>query len=193
MGELLSIEEESSHDCTIAYNLELSAPFLRISCPIFWLETIESVVHVNGDWNHPELSLDQTLDDFLLDRSVLMQAVLSGVIHSLRHVTQADLDNYFMIWGQVLERAAGFKFFPYWAQLIGVEGLGDGCKDLFDAYAVDEIFKPVVERILHGCLGITRDGYLIIGRRLKQLQKYNRIGFVPISLTTFIFRPCGSG
>ncbi|KAI1073228.1 hypothetical protein LB507_010917, partial [Fusarium sp. FIESC RH6] len=193
MGELLSIEEGHSHDSAAPYNLELSSAFLRISCPIFWLETIESVVHVNGDWEYPKITLEQSLDDFLLDRSALMQAVLLGVIDSLCHATQTDQESYIFIWHQFLERVAGLDFFPYWAQLIGIEGRGDGCKDLFDAFAVDQMFKPVVERILHGCLGITRDGHLIMGRRLKQLQRHDRIGFIPNSLTTFIFRPCGSG
>jgi len=112
------------------------------------------------------------------------------VVRSIHHVTQADMSDDFHTWARFLERCGGQILSEYWAILTSREEVASHNADFYALFTADLMFEPIVERILHGCLGITQDGHLILGRRL---QKHDKIGFIPNSLETFIFRPCGSG
>ncbi|KAH7174306.1 uncharacterized protein B0J16DRAFT_375184 [Fusarium flagelliforme] len=185
INELLSIEEGTPEDFTAADKLELSSSLLRISCPVYWLQTLEAVIRFERGWEYPKVEGKDSPYDTELKRRPLMNAVSLVVLNSIHFVIQGDRNADFKVWIRFLERFAGQTLFDHQPHVILLE-------DIIDVL-VESRFIPMIEGILKGCLGITEDGHLILGRRLNCLKTDDRIGFIPNSLETFIFRPCDSG
>lgn len=174
--------------------MELSLPILCISCPIYWLQIIDRVVCFEKNWEYPRLQEKESLEDVLSNIRLLVRAVSSSVLNTIHCVTQAEMDDDFEILATFLKRFAGHTLLEYWADVKGIEKATDEYTDYYDAFGTQMSLKSMIDGIFHGSrLGVTEDGHLILGRRLNRLQRHDRIAFIPNSLETFIFRPCGSG
>ena len=188
------IEEGSPHDPEAAHEIESPPPILRISCPLYWLQTIEAVVCLEQDWIYPYLQDRKRLEDVISNISLLVRAVSSSVLNTIHSVTQANLDDGFETWASFLKRFSGHTLRDYWADSIEIIKSTTEYTGFFDAVETEVSLKSLIAGILQrSSLGITRDGHLILGRRVDRLEKHDRIGFIPDSLETFIFRPCGTG
>ncbi|KAJ4117529.1 hypothetical protein NW768_010892 [Fusarium equiseti] len=132
IDELLSIEEVPPHGYTVAKEFDGHPSLLRISCPVYWLQAIETVVCIEGDWVYPQLKEGESANEFLLRTKPLKKAVATGVLNAILNYTQF-MD--FSIWVEFLERTVGYTLSPYWSELIGIEEdeVADGYEDLLDA------------------------------------------------------------
>lgn len=194
MNELPNIEQGSPRHATVAHDVEHPYSILRISCPLYWLQTIERVVCFEEDWVYPQLQKEKNLEDVLPNISLLVRPLSSSVLNTIHCVTQADMNDDSEIWATFLKRFAGHTLREYWADSMQINKATDEFTGLFDAIVTKALLKGIIDRVLQrSSLGVTEDGHLILGSRKNRLEKHDRIGFIPNSLETFIFRPCGTG
>lgn len=175
------------------HEVKLSPCHMLVSTPIYWLQTIVKLVIPVVDSAFASVDYNSTLDSLKPTLGRALKEIESRVLTDLFEATDSDAEACRQIWARFMVQASGTVGWASCEFLVGrPDSEVDGNQTYFDAGLL-QVHELVMRKILHGALGITKNGHLILADRSDtRLECHDKIGLIPHAQRTCILRSKGS-